>query len=795
MNNNAGDGAGVYAGGDGSVVAGSTFDGNSAVNGAGVYINESDALVDNSSFVNNNAGDGAGVYVDGDGSVVAGSTFDGNSAVNGAGVYINGSDVSVNNSSFVNNNAVDGAGVYINGFNASVNASSFVNNTAVDGAGIYSGGNGSVIDNSSFINNTAERGSGVLVDENVITTVDNEFTANNTNTVSGSDVAYVPTIKASTSPVSADNDVVIEVNITNPNDMAPSGIVVATVNGKNYTANVSVVDGIAKAFVNIPDLDVGDNIVDIKYLGDDNFTSATVSVVARVDKIEDYALPVSAESIDYGDIEIIRVSLPCYAEDGDVIVIVNGVSYSAHVLRNMAHVGISDLPAGKYDVEVVFGNAVYATMSNYTSFVVNKVVPDISADNASVIRDYDYAVNVPDDAAGVVSVEIAGETYTSSVNNGVALFNTSNIPVGSYKIRIIYSGDNNYYAREITDELIIGDNMLVVSDNLTKYYTGSERFVVNVTRYDASPIADKTVYISINGVNYTKITNGAGSASLAINLLPGTYDVHVSVDNYSLNRVVVVLSTINSSDFTKVYKSGNAFYAGFFDGEGNYLPDASEVSFSINGVNYTRRVSGGEGLAKLNINLPVGEYVITTVNKVTGEYVFNTVRVISPIVNNHDLVKYYMNASAFAVQIIDSSFNPVGEGASVVFTVNGVSYIRQTDSTGWVRLGINLLPGEYVINTSYGGSDVFNKIVVLPVLSANDLTVAYGTRSRFEARVVDGQGNPYANQVVTFTVNGVSYDRVSGSDGVAGLNINLPAGEYIINSEYMGLNIANTIVV
>ena len=285
-----------------------------------------------------------------------------------------------------------------------------------------------------------------------------------------------------------------------------------------------------------------------------------------------------------------------------------------------------------------------------------------------------------------------------------------------------------------------------------------------------------------------------GSASLAVNLPPGTYDVHVSVDNYSGDYVVVVLSTIDSNDLTKVYKSSDAFYARFFDSNGNYLSNGSNVSFSVNGVSYTRHVSGDDGLAKFNINLPVGDYVISIVNPVTGESKSNVIHIIPPIVNNHDLVKYYKNGSDFTVQIIDSSFNPVSGGV-VVFTINGVSYSRQTDSMGWAKFSINLLPGDYVITTSYGGCDVSNNVLVLPVLYANDLVVSYGSKSRFEAKVVDGQGNPYPNQVVTFNINGVSYNRASDNNGVAGLNINLPAGEYIINSEYMGYNTVNKVIV
>lgn len=71
----------------------------------------------------------------------------------------------------------------------------------------------------------------------------------------------------------------------------------------------------------------------------------------------------------------------------------------------------------------------------------------------------------------------------------------------------------------------------------------------------------------------------------------------------------------------------------------------------------------------------------------------------------------------------------------------------------------------------------------------------YRDGSKFEAKILDSQGNPYANQTVQFNVNGILYNRVSGEDGIAKLNINLMAGEYIITSAYNGYSVANKITI
>ena len=54
--------------------------------------------------------------------------------------------------------------------------------------------------------------------------------------------------------------------------------------------------------------------------------------------------------------------------------------------------------------------------------------------------------------------------------------------------------------------------------------------------------------------------------------------------------------------------------------------------------------------------------------------------------------------------------------------------------------------------------------------------------SKFQAKTLDAQGKPLANQNVTFNVNGVLYYRTADDDGIANLNINLMCGKYIITS-------------
>ena len=93
------------------------------------------------------------------------------------------------------------------------------------------------------------------------------------------------------------------------------------------------------------------------------------------------------------------------------------------------------------------------------------------------------------------------------------------------------------------------------------------------------------------------------------------------------------------------------------------------------------------------------------------------------------------------------------------------------------------------------GLQMSYNITVLPVLTAEDLNMVYKDGSTFNATLVDGQGNPLFGVDLTFNINGVFYNRTTDENGVAKLNINLMAGEYIITSQYGQAMLSNKITI
>ncbi|WP_407424382.1 right-handed parallel beta-helix repeat-containing protein [Methanobrevibacter sp.] len=337
------------------------------------------------------------------------------------------------------------------------------------------------------------------------------------------------------------------------------------------------------------------------------------------------------------------------------------------------------------------------------------------------------------------------------------------------------------------------DKYFLITDGLEKYFGNAKALEFRLIDASGNPIANQTIKISIRGQDYTRKTDANGTARMNINLDAGSYNATATYENQSVVADITILSTIQANDLTKMFRNATQFEATFVDTEGNVLNN-TDVTFNINGVFYTRKTNEN-GTAKLNINLEPKEYVITSINPVNSEQKGNTVTVLSTITDNNNLTKYYRNESQYAVKILDSQGNAVGAGENVTFNINGVFYTRTTNASGIAKLNINLEPGEYIITAYYNDCTVANTIKVLPTLVTEDLSMKYLDGSKFNATVLDGQGNPYPGQNVTFNVNGVLYTRLSDSNGVSKLNINLMPGTYIITSTYNQLNVANKITI
>ncbi len=175
--NSASNGAGIYIKDGNLEMANGTITGNTVSgsgNGGGIYIENGDFTIDAGEVSSNTlvSGQGAGVYIVGsngkgnftmNGGEIKDNRTSGN---NGGGVYINGGNFTLNDGSITANSSVEGGGVYLNNGNFSLVRGDISGNTVTgNGGGVYLVGEDCEyrLKNGSITGNKAKNGGGVYL--------------------------------------------------------------------------------------------------------------------------------------------------------------------------------------------------------------------------------------------------------------------------------------------------------------------------------------------------------------------------------------------------------------------------------------------------------------------------------------------------------------------------------------------------------------------------------------------------------------------------------------------------------
>lgn len=338
----------------------------------------------------------------------------------------------------------------------------------------------------------------------------------------------------------------------------------------------------------------------------------------------------------------------------------------------------------------------------------------------------------------------------------------------------------------------------LTAPDVTMYYNDGSKYTVTL-KYGKKVVGNAKVLITINGKTYTKTTDKKGTASISLKLNSGTYTVKTVVEkncgltSNTLKNTVKIKSTIKAANFKKIYKNSSPYTATFYSKKGALLKNTA-IKFKLNGKTYSVKTNK-KGVASLNVNPSPGKHSISIINSKTGESVSKTITITPLITGNKDLTKYYKNTAEYKVKIINSNGKAVGKGKQVSFKVNGKTYKKTTDKTGYAKINVNLNPGSYTIKTTYGGCSVSNKITIKTLIESKDLVMTEGDGSQFNVKVLNSNGKAAGNQKVTFNVNNKQYSKTSDKNGIAKLNINLEWGNYNIQTQYSGLKATNKITV
>ena len=600
-------------------------------------------------------------------------------------------------------------------------------------------------------------------------------------------------LEVNISDINYGDDLVVYVSLTGINGELINESVVLSINDVDYTFTANSVYTLPVI------LNASRYVVNVVYNGNDNYNAVENMVNVTVNKINP-ELTLNISNILYGNDLIVKNSLTGIngeISNESLYLTVNAKTYN--LTSNVDFILPDILDVGNYTAKIIFnGNTNYNEAIDIKKFEIMPVELTMDLNISKVINNISISVKFLQKVNESVIINVNEDTYLVNTVNGEGVLTLSDLDLGNYSVEALFN-KTGYETILIKDSFdITSINTLINANNVTMYYHDGTRLYFNLTDSNGHVLANKSVKININNVTYTRTTDVNGVASLNLGLNSAIYPVILTFDgddtyiNSSSSVYVNIKSTILSNDLTKYYRNASQFYAKILDNNGNPVTN-TPVLMNINGVFYNR-TTNSEGVVRLNINLNPGEYILTIYNPVTGEMGSSLITVLSKLVENHDLVKYYKNASKYSVKVLDDTGSPLA-GVDVTFNINGVFYTRTSDENGVASLAINLNPGKYIITAEYDTLKVSNNIEVLSVIETEDVTMTYRDGTSFKAKILDGLGNPNLGVKVTFNINGVFYSKTTDENGVASLKINLQAGEYIITSTYNGLSASNTIVI
>ena len=402
-----------------------------------------------------------------------------------------------------------------------------------------------------------------------------------------------------------------------------TGDVALEINTKFY--KIVVVDGIGVRSIEKPS--VGKYTYSATYKGTDKISRAVDTGVFEVLPV-DYNVILNAPDVKmiYHDgtrfVATLTDKQGNPIRDAAIEITVNGRSYDK-ITDEKGSVSLGlNLDSGIYSVVVKFkGLLNYTPITKHANVTIEPTVKGL--DVVKMFRNNTQYYAIFTDSQGNflknknIQFNINGVFYTRTTNDkGIAMMNI-NLNPGKYVI----TSKNLVTGEQSGNNITV--KSLIVQKDLTKHYLNASKFQTTIYNKDGSLAVNKEVTFNINGVLYTRKTDSKGAASLAINLRPGEYIITTMFDGLSIGNKVKVLPTLVTHDLNMKYMDGSRFTAQTLDGQGKPLANQN-VSFNVNGVFY-HRITDNKGIAKLNIRLMAGEYIITSSwnNFQTG----NTIRI------------------------------------------------------------------------------------------------------------------------------------------------------------------------
>ncbi len=531
----------------------------------------------------------------------------------------------------------------------------------------------------------------------------------------------------------------IDVTLTDVNGKPISNQKISlVVNKKTYSA---ITDAKGIASVETDSLSVGTYTVSLKYEGNSEYSSVSLSKKVKVLS----SVIGSDLTKDYREKSKYTVTLwngTSVLSNAKVTFKVNGKTYTS-TTNNKGQASIDiNLAVGKYTITVT--NSVTKEQVSH-KIIVKKAKTKITAKSKTYIpakKKGSFSV-VLKTKQGIalknkkVTFTYNGKKVTKKTNeDGKATVTIPVLAKCTYKINYKYDGSKNYYSKSGSAKLVVASPTTKLSSKiLVMNYNDGSKFKVKLTDAKGNALANKNVNIKIEGKSTVCKTNSKGTAKLSLkNINPGTYSAKYSYStkgskdySHGSKNVIILklVGVITAKDLTMKAGDGSSYQVTVKDKSGKVLKGVT-VKSNINGKKYTYETDSN-GVGKFKITQDPSSYKIKTI---LSDKFYKSAPVTKKV-----LVKgtKFIAKNAYvpeggkvtySVKLVDEN-NKALKDKNVIFTFEGKEYTAKSNSKGVAKVSLGVLSkGTHSIKFSQESAQGSAKISIMSKVSIKDLVAA-----------------------------------------------------------------------
>ncbi len=388
--------------------------------------------------------------------------------------------------------------------------------------------------------------------------------------------------------------------------------------------------------------------------------------------------------------------------------------------------------------------------------------------------------------------------------------------IGQYSIQTTYLANSKYSASQY-DLIYNIHSYLIHAGDFTTSYGSGETYNITITNPNNITLPNVHVNVLIGSKLYQGYTDGAGVYHIPLSQAVGNYNVKIYLDNnpsYKVSTTMTIMPkgypvsnpntalkavTLKATKLVAKYKKGT-YKVRLLCGSSPLK--SKSVALWIGGkVNYL--TTNNQGYASYKVNLDHGYYFFRATFHEAGYTTASCTSFVQVKRNKKSFVKlsvtdYTVTASkskSITAKLLTTG-NKAVKGKTVIFTVNGKTYKKKTNSKGVATLSIKLAQGVYFYGVEFKGdaktsqasatgkiisSASNNKNVVTTVMPTSD-TVKKG--KKLTVRLEDQYGYALKGKKVKLTIKGQTFTLTTNAAGMVSITLKIAPKIYSVKAVF-----------